>query len=146
MTEVNAHFISVAGWEEAEEFLGFEPLRPAMEPRALRVHVKDHRLRDTPPTLEAYFDGFVLSQAERDLDDAARLATKRYGPDRKEVSVSGHPGYAYELGPEPEPDDIDPRSPSVITWADGGRFVFLASEEKNAADLLQIAASLYSAS
>jgi len=146
MTEANAHFISVAGWEEAEETLGFEPRRPAMEPRALRIHVKDHRMRDAPPTLEAYFDGFVLSQAERDLDEAARLATQAYGPDRKEVLVGGHHGYSYELGPEPEPDDTDPRSPSVITWADGGRFLFLASEEKKAADLLQIAASLYSAS
>ena len=145
MTDVNGHFVSAGGWEEAGAILGLEPLRPAMEPMALRIHVKDHRKRDVPPTLEAYFEGFVLSQSVREPDEAARLAAQRYGADRKEVSVSGHAGFSFELGPEPDPDDVDPRQPAVVTWADQGRFVLIASDTKEAADLLEIAASLYPA-
>jgi len=112
---------------------------------AFRIHVKDHRNREVPPTLEVDFNGFVLSQAERDPAEAARLTGRRYGPDSRVLSVGGHEGLLYELGPEPDPDDVDPRSPAVLTWADGRRFLFLSSDRHDAADLLEIATSLYPA-
>jgi hypothetical protein len=31
-------------------------------------------MREVPPTLEVYFDGFVLSQALRDPEEAGRMA------------------------------------------------------------------------
>ncbi|MFZ0015652.1 MAG: hypothetical protein WAL25_16220 [Acidimicrobiia bacterium] len=145
MADANEHFLSVEGWAEAAATVGFEPLRPVADARAFRIHVKDHRMRDVPPTLEVYFDGFVLSQAERDAVEALRLASELYGNDPSEVSVRGHTARLYELGPEPDPDDDDPRSPAVVTWAEGGRFVLLASDSMEALDLLEVAFSLYSA-
>ena len=102
-------------------------------------------MRDVAPTLEVHFDGYVLSQAQRDHVEAMRLAELRYGPDASEITVVGRPGIIYELGPEPEPDDIDPRPPAIVTWADGDLFLLLASDTRPASDLLQIAASLYPA-
>jgi hypothetical protein len=145
MTEDNQHFISVDGWAEAAAILGFEPLRPRKRGLAFRIHVMDHRNREVAPTLEVDFDGFVLSQADREPAEAARLAAERYGPDSRVVSVGNHEALLYELGPEPDPDDVDPRSPAVVTWADGRRFVFVASDRHDAADLLEIATSLYPA-
>jgi hypothetical protein len=101
-------------------------------------------MREVPPTLEVHFDGFVLSQARRDPEEAGRMAADRFGPDPGRVSVGGHGGFMYELGPEPSPEDIDPRSPAIVTWADGALFVLLASESLGAHDLLDVAASLYS--
>jgi hypothetical protein len=49
----------------------------------------------------------------------------------------------YELGPEPPPDDIDGRSPSVVAWHDGEMFYLLASIEMAADVLVRIATSLY---
>ncbi len=145
MTEVNKHFISVDGWDEAAATLGFEPLRPRQEARAFRIHVRDHRMREVAPTLEVHFAGFVLSQALREPDEAGRMAAERFGPDPRQVLVGGHPGFVYELGPEPGPDDIDPRPPAIVTWADGALFVLLASESMEANDLLEISGSLYPA-
>jgi len=145
MSDVNDHFITVDDWEQAEETLGFKPFRPRHRPQAFRIHVRDHRLRDVPPTLEVYFDGFTLSQAKRDEVEARRLATESYGLEPAVVRIGRNQAVAYELGPEPDPGDIDPRSPSVVTWADGDLFLLLASDTKPADDLLEIAASLYPA-
>ena len=49
----------------------------------------------------------------------------------------------YELGPEPPPDDIDGRSPSVVTWHDVDMFYLIASGEMRSHDLVSIANSLY---
>lgn len=59
--------------------------------------------------------------------------------------LAGHKGVKYELGPEPDQDDVDPRQPAVVTWADGPLFLLLASDTKASADLLEIVASLYAA-
>lgn len=143
MTETNEHFLKVGSWAEAEEVLGFTPLRPRDEPRAFRIHVKDHRMRDVSPTLEVYCDGYVLSQAKRDEAEANRLAAQVYGPEPIGVLFARHEGVMYELGPEPEPDDVDARQPAVLTWADGALFFLIASDTRPAADLKDIAASLY---
>lgn len=145
MSDVNDHFITVDNWEQAEETLGFKLFRPRHRPQAFRIHVRDHRLRDVPPTLEVYFDGFTLSQAKRDEVEARRLASESYGLEPTVVRVGPNQAVAYELGPEPDPGDIDPRPPSVVTWADGDLFLLLGSDTKPADDLLEIAASLYPA-
>jgi len=49
----------------------------------------------------------------------------------------------YELGPEPTKDDIDGRSPAVVTWHDEEMFYLIASTGMAAADLERIAGSLY---
>ena len=46
-------------------------------------------------------------------------------------------------GPEPAPDDVDPRPPAVVTWADDGLFVLLASDSMTAIELIEEARSLY---
>lgn len=145
MSDVNDHFITVDNWEQAEETLGFKLFRLPHRPQAFRIHVRDHRLRDVPPTLEVYFDGFTLSQAKRDEVEARRLASESYGLEPTVVRVGPNQAVAYELGPEPNPGDIDPRPPSVVTWADGDLFLLLGSDTKPADDLLEIAASLYPA-
>ena len=45
------------------------------------------------------------------------------------IVVRGHAGQAYPLGPEVPPDDIDGRSASVVTWADGPMFYFVMSTQ-----------------
>ena len=142
----NPHFLSFDTWREVEDHLGYAPLgrRLAAEPRAFRVHVRDHRLREVEPTLEVHFDGFVLSQALRGHQEARRLATEvRYGPMGKEISVGGHRAIRFELGPEPEPDDPDQRAPAVVTWADGEMFILMASDEIEVEWLVELADSLY---
>lgn len=100
-------------------------------------------MRDVSPTLEVYCDGYVLSQAKRDQAEVDRLTAQIYGPDPIGVRFAGHEGVIYQLGPEPEPEDIDPRQPAVLTWADGALFFLIASDTIPAADLKDIAASLY---
>lgn len=102
-------------------------------------------MREVGPTLEVYYEGFVLSQALRDPEEAGRMAAERYGPDPRHVLVGDHPGFLYDLGPEPDPEDIDPRSPAIVTWADGDLFVLLTSESMEANYLLEVAGSLYPA-
>lgn len=139
----NPHFENVDGWDEAESRLGFKPLRPAVEPGELCIHVLDHKMREVELTLEAHFDSYVLTQGMREPNEANRLARQRYGPDPVGVVIAGHDALAYELGPEPAPDDIDPRPPAVVTWVDGGMFVLLASDSMTAIELIEEARSLY---
>lgn len=145
MTE-NPHFESVDDWAAAESRLGFRPLSPGIEPTFLRIHVRDHKLRDVDPTLEAHFDRYVLTQARRDSREAHRLAhAVLYGSSPMQVGVAGHEAVAYELGPVPPTDDIDPRSPAVVTWADDDIFVLLASDSMTLGELIEVARTLYSA-
>ena len=143
MATDNPHFERIEDWEEAESRLGFAPLRPVAEPISLNVHVMDHKQRRVEPTLEASFDGYVLSQALRDPAEAGRLARRRYGSDPFEIVIAGHDGLAYELGPQPVPGDMDPRPPAVVTWADDGLFVLVASDSMTVMELIEIARSLY---
>lgn len=104
-------------------------------------------MREVEPTLEAHFDRYVLSQARRQPSEANRLARGvRYGKSPVQVDVAGHEAVTYELGPVPAPKDIDPRSPSVVTWADGDIFVLLASDSMRVDELIEEARSLYPAS
>lgn len=142
MTEGD-HFLTVQDWEAAEAYLGFTALKPRQAPSLLRIHVRDHRHREVDPTLETYFDDFVLSQAKREPAEAIRLAERSYGPEPSPVDVCGRPGWVYELGPESEGDDVDPRQPSIVVFADAEIFVLLASDELVSARLFEIARSLH---
>jgi hypothetical protein len=109
--------------------------------------VRDHKLRELSVnhrTLEAHYGGFVLSQARKGADEARRLALDvRYGAAGQEGQIAGHAAQIYELGPEPAPDDIDGRSPAVVTWYDADLFFLVASNTMSSHELVRIAVSLY---
>ena len=109
--------------------------------------MRDHKLRELPiedRTLEAHYGGFVLSQAKKGAREARRLALDvSYGQAARDARIAGRAARAYERGPEPPPDDIDGRSPSVVTWSDADMFFLIASAEMSSDDLLDIARSLY---
>jgi hypothetical protein len=95
-------------------------------------------------TLEVHYGAFVLSQSRPGAQEAERLALSvRYGPTAREAQVAGHAARVYELGPEPEPGDIDGRSPAVVTWHDAAMFYLIASGEMSSNNLVKIATSLY---
>ena len=131
--------------------LAFRPLEPkytgGLSLQSIRIHVRDHKLRELSVdqrTLEAHYGAFVLSQARKGAHEARRLAlVVSYGPVACEARIAGHDARVYELGPEPEPDDIDGRSPSVVTWHDGEMFYLVASSEMKSDVLVKVAMSLY---
>lgn len=145
-----APFATPDSWEDARAMLSFDPRAPSdthgRSLRALRVHVRDHRERELTRerrTLEAHYDGFVVSQARAGTAGARRLALDvSYGQGPRPVRVGAHDGRAYDMGPEPAPDDPDGRSPAVVTWCDGEMFYMAASSELPVEVLLRIAASL----
>ena len=148
----NDHFETAADWAAAAKLVDFEPRRPAFtagcDLESLAVHVMDHRKRRLPVgarSLEAHYGGFVIDQKRAaSANDAKRLAlSTRYGSTAGTVRVAGNEGRSYPLGPEPDPDDIDGRSPAVVVWSDGAMFYLVASEGLDEAALLRIASSMY---
>jgi hypothetical protein len=147
----NPHFETARSWKAAGAMLTFQPVVPkytaGLRLQSIRIHVRDHKQRElliAERTLEAHYGGFVLSQAHKGELEARRLAlTLSYGPVKREARVAGHDARVYELGPEPAPDDIDGRTPSVVTWHDGEMFYLIASGEMKSDALVKIAASLY---
>ncbi len=132
--------------------LSFEPLQLAggagFDLQSLSIHIRDHKLRDLPTigrSLEAHYGGFVFSQQrQEDESEARRLALEvPYGRDSRPGQVGEDEAQVYELGPEPEADDIDGRMPSVVTWSDGDMVYLVASDQIPVSALLQIAESLY---
>ena len=115
--------------------------------QSIRIHVRDHKLRELSVgdrTLEAHYGSFVLSQARKGANEARRLALAvSYGQAGHNARIAGRAARVYELGPEPEPDDIDGRSPSVVAWHDADMFLMIASDELFSDELLRIAISLY---
>ena len=150
MTE-NRHFASVPSWTAAREMLTFQPLEPAftagLGPPSFRIFIRDHKMRELAVgdrSLEVHYGRFVLSQSRKGVDEARRLALDvSYGREPHDGSVAGRAARVYELGPEPEPDDIDGRMPSVVTWHDGEMFFLIASGEMPVAELIPIAVSIY---
>lgn len=144
---MNAYFETVASWKAARKTVSFEPLVPSFtggrDLQLLRVFVRDHKQRILPiqrRTLEACYGDFTLSQSQTGAEAARQWRLAR---DSRPTQVGGHPGSTYELGPEPPPDDIDGRSPAVVTWADGDLHMLIASDRLAADELLRIAASIY---
>ncbi|ANG63223.1 hypothetical protein A8C75_12560 [Marinobacterium aestuarii] len=66
-----------------------------------------------------------------------------YGLAPVTVRVAGQEARSYALGPVPDPDDIDGRSPAVVVWHESDRVYLVASGQLEAETLLRIAASLY---
>jgi hypothetical protein len=149
----NPHFAAPADWAAAAELVTFEPRRPSYTAghalQSLAVYVLDHRKREVPVrarSLEAHYGAFMFSQAWKGVAEARRHALSvAYGPSARTVDIAAREGRAYELGPEPEPDDIDGRPPAVVTWADGEMFYLAASTKLDTDVLARIAASLYDA-
>jgi hypothetical protein len=147
----NPHFATAASWDAARALVTFVPRVPtatAGKEPALRVHVRDHKLRAVrveERTLEAHYGGFVFTQSRRTPAEARRLAIEvSYGQAPQEASVLGRPARVYELGPEPPADEVDGRSPAVVAWHDGEVFYMLASHEMSADALMTIAMSVHS--
>jgi hypothetical protein len=129
--------------------LTFDPVVPrrtaGFSLQSLQIHIRDHRRRDVPVadrTLEAHYGGFVLTQS-RAADARSRALNRSYGSDPRDIRVAGREGKLYEMGSEPEPDDIEGRMPAVVTWSDGELFYLIASGELPADVLLTIANSMY---
>ena len=131
--------------------LVFQPLEPKNTAghclQSISIHVRDHKLRElsvAERTLEAHYGFFVLSQAWRGIKEARRLAlVVPYGAAACDAQIAGCAARVYELGPEPPPDDIDGRNPSVVTWHDGEMFYLIASDKMSSGELVRIASSLY---
>lgn len=147
----NPHFRTASSWPAAETLLTFRPVKPrqteGFDLRSIRVFIRDHRHRDlavAERSLEAHYGGFVLSQARRPVEEARRLALDvAYGSAPRPAVIAGHEARVYELGPVPEPDEIDPRSPAVVSWHDGELFLLLASDSLPADTLVRVATSIY---
>jgi hypothetical protein len=147
----NPHFETARNWKAAQAMLTFCPLQPTHTAglllQSIRIHVRDHKLRELSVeqrTLEAHYGAFSLSQAQKGVTEARRLALEvSYGRNPRNTQIAGRGGRAYELGPAPEPDDIGGRMPSVVDWHDGEMFYMVASGEMPCDELVKIAESLY---
>ena len=146
----NPHFETVHSWQAARMMLVFQPLEPKYTAghslQSISIHVRDHKLRElsvTDRTMEAHYGYFVLSQARKGVKEARRLALVPYGTAGGDTQIAGCAARVYELGPEPLPDDIDGRNPSVVTWHDGVMFYLIASDKMSSGELVRIASSLY---
>jgi hypothetical protein len=145
------YFESPRNWKAARALLTFRPVEPkhtaGFRLQSIRIFVRDHKLRELPVedrTLEAHYGGFSLCQSRRGAAEARRLALDvSYGRVVRDSQIAGHPARIYELGPEPEPEDIDGRSPSVVVWHDAEMFYLVASHEMSSDKLVKIAQSLY---
>jgi hypothetical protein len=148
---INPHFETARSWKAARALVAFRPLGPSYTAgfrlQSIRIHVRDHKLRELAiedRTLEAHYGGFVLSQSKKGASEARRLALDvSYGQVARDARIAGRTARAYERGPEPPPDDIDGRSPSVVTWCDADMFFLIASAEMSSDDLIDVARSLY---
>lgn len=129
----------------------FEPLElesaAGHKLHSLQIHVRNHKLRQlsiSDRTLEAYYGAFVFSQAWKGIKEAQRLAlVVSYGPGGHDENIAGRAARVYELGPETPPNDIDGRSPAVVTWHDSEMFYLLASDKMSSTELVRVARSLY---
>ena len=147
----NPHFETAPSWKAARTMLAFQPLEPRYTAghslQSIRIHVRDHRLRAlavADRTLEAHYGAFVFSQARKGREEARHLALAvSYGPEGRDAQFAGFKSRIYELGSEPPPDDIDGRTPAVVTWSDGAMFYLIVSDSMPSADLVRIADSMY---
>lgn len=145
------NFETVATWLDAETLLTFRPFEPAhtagFRLQSICVQVRDYKGRQLDParrTLEAHYGGFVLSQTRLGPTEARRQALDTsYGNASRSTRIRGHEARIYDLGPEPEPGDVDGRPPAVVAWYEGELFLFLASGELPSSALVRIAESLH---
>ena len=144
-------FVSAESWEAARSLVTFVPLQPSytagFDLQGLHIHVRDHKARELAAgdrTLEAHYGGFVLSQSRGPAAEVRRKALDvSYGREPQEALIAGREARIYELGPEPDPDDIDGRSPAVVVWHDGNLFLLVASSQMDSRELVRVALSIY---
>lgn len=147
----NSHFETASSWKEAEALLTFQPLKPTQtegfDLQSIAIYVRDYKHRELPVSersLEVHYEGFVLTQVRSGEDEAKRQTLEvPYGREPIEARIAGHEARVYELGPEPEPGDIDPRNPAVVAWYDAEIFFLIASDALPSDALVRIAVSLY---
>lgn len=147
----NPHFETALSWEEAEALVTFKPLNPCLTEgftlQSIAIYVRDYKHRELPVgerSLEAHYDGFVFTQRSCGKDEARRLALEvSYGRLSIEAKIACHEARVYELGPEPEPNDIDPRNPAVVVWHDSEMLLLIASDQLPSDALVRIAESVY---
>lgn len=147
----NPHFDSARSRKHAESMLTFSPLVPKRTEgytlQSLAIYVHDYKHRELPVeerSLEAHYGSFVLTQSCPGKEEGRRLAEDvLYDQALREIQIAGCEARVYELGAEPEPDDINPRSPAVVVWHDGGLFLLVASDQLPSEALVEIAGSLY---
>jgi hypothetical protein len=131
--------------------LTFRPMVPKQTKsftlQSIAIYVRDYKHRELPVgerSVEAHYGGFVLSQAQPGQEEARRLVVDvLYGQVLQEAQIARCEAWVYELGPQPEPHDIDPRSPSVVVWHDEDLFLLVASDQLPSEELVRIARSLY---
>ncbi len=149
------HFKKVVDWSAAARLVDFEPRQPAFTAGfdivSLAVFVMDHRKRRLSigaRSLEARYGAFVIDQKRlASATDARRQALSTpYGAVAKTVRGAGFEGRGYALGPVPDLDDIDGRSPAIIVWSDGAMLYLVASDQIDEVILLRVASSMYDAS
>lgn len=147
----NPHFEKVPSIQAAGRLVSFAPLElnytAGFGLESVSVHVRDHKNREVgiaDRSVEAHYGAFGFAQSRHAAGEAQRLATSvSYGLVGNPVEIGGCPGQIYELGPEPEDDDIDGRAPAVVTWHDGELFYLLASDQLTSAELRNIAGRVY---
>lgn len=148
----NNHFETVGDWATAVNLVDFEPRRPGFTAgfalASLTVYVMDHRKRRLPlgaRSVEAHYGGFVIDQkrAASAAEAKRRALSIPYGRAAATVSVAGHEARSSALGPVPDSDDIDGRSPAVIVWHDDDMIYLVASDQLDEVTLLRIASSMY---
>ena len=145
----NEHFLFPDSLAAAMELVAFEPLVPGLPDlnlQSLAVFVRDHKDRELPVSersLEIHYEGFVFSQTRKGIQKSREALRQNFGPNPQVTRIAGREGRLYPLGPEPEPDDVDPRSPAVVVWRDGDMFYLIASEVMDACELLDVARSVY---
>jgi hypothetical protein len=107
----------------------------------------DHRNRQVPVqarSVELHYGAFVFTQSAPGPTEARRrVVDNRYGPEPIEGQILGREARLYELGPDPGPDDVDGRSPAVVTWHDDGIHYLIASTELTSQRLVDVAMSVY---
>jgi len=131
--------------------LTFQPREPRYSAghrvESIRIYVRDHKLRElavAERSLETHYGAFVVTQACKGAIEARRWALEvSYGRDGQDTRIAGCPARVYQLGAEVPADDIDGRSPAVVTWHDGDMHYLVASDELGASELVRIAGSLY---
>lgn len=147
----NPHFTAASSWQDAATLVSFEPIVPGNTEgwavQSFAVHVLDHKRRELAVgerSLEVDYGAFSFSQARKGKVEARRWAIeKSYGADPRELRVAGHEARSYEMGPVPDPDDVDPRMPAVVTWHENEMFYLLASNRLDVDVLFRIAESCY---
>jgi hypothetical protein len=88
-------------------------------------------------------NALLLTGCRADEATGADSASTETGAGRLAGSSQQPSGASLRAGARASPDDIDGRTPAVVSWADGDLHVLVVSDTLQADELLRIAASIY---